>query len=183
MQSRPDLIRHGDPFPRRPRDEDMHRAHPRGGAAGAVEELDRENDRTPAGSLDRGVQGKFLARPHGEKKIRLRPPDWRGVPGGSEPRVPPARCLPDQVLHRLVGQGQEARIKNHPGRIGIAEGEGFSGLENFHRSPGRPQGKWFPEERPWAVGSGGQSQNDEASGTNPFVSEFPLIRAISVIRG
>jgi len=161
----------------------MHRAYPRGGATGDVEELDRENDRTPAGSLDRGMQGEFLARPHGEKKIRLRPPDRRGVPGGSEPRVPPARCLPDQVLHRLVGQGQQARIKDHSSRISIAEGEGFSGLENFHRSPGRPQGKWFPEERPLAVGSEDQSQNDEASGTNPIVSEFPLIRAISVICG
>jgi len=161
----------------------MHRPHARRVASVRVEEINRENDRAVAGFFDRDADVEFLARPHGEKKIRLRPPDRRGVPGGSEPRVPPARRLPDQVLHRLVRQGQEARIKNHPGRIGIAEGEGFSGLENFHRSPGRPQGKWFPEERPWAVGSGGQSQNDEASGTNPFVSEFPLIRAISVIRG
>ena len=158
----------------------MHRAHPRGAATGAVEELDRENDRTPADSLDHGMQGKFLARPHGEKKIRIRPPDRRGVPGGSEPRAPPARCLPDQVLHRLVGQGQQARMKDHSSRIGIAEGESFSGLENFHWSPGWPQGKWFPEERPLAVGSNGQLRNNEASGTNPFVSEFLLV---SVIRG
>lgn len=161
----------------------MHRAHPRRAAAGAVEELDRENDRTPAGFLDRGADVECLARPHGEEKIRLRPPDRRGVPGGSEPRVPPARCLPDQVLHRLVGQGQEARIKNHPGRIGITEGEGLLALESSHRFPGRPQGQWFPEERPLAVGSKDQSQNDESSGANPFVSAFPLIRAIRVIRG
>ena len=161
----------------------MHRAHPRGAATGAVEELDRENDRTPAGFLDRGADVECLARPHGVEKIRLRPPDRRGVPGGSEPRVPPARCLPDQVLHRLVGQGQEARIKNHPGRISIAEGEGLLALESSHRCPGWPQSEWFPEERPLAVGSKGQGQYDETSGTNPFVSEFPLIRAIRVIRG
>ena len=114
----------------------MHCTHPRGAATGAVEELDRENDRTAAGFLDRGAYLECLAGPHGEEKIRLRPPDRCGVPGGSEPRVPPARRLPDQVLHRLVRQGQEARIKNHPGRIGIAEGEGLLGLESSHRCPG-----------------------------------------------
>lgn len=114
----------------------MHRAHPRRAATGAVEEVDRENDRTPAGFLDRGADLECLAGPHREEKIRLRPPDRRGVPGGSEPRVPPARRLPDQVLHRLVRQGQEARIKNHPGRIGIAEGEGLLGLESSHRCLG-----------------------------------------------
>lgn len=114
----------------------MHCAHPRGMASGQVKEVDCENDRTAAGFLDRGADVECLAGPHGEEKIRLRPPDRRGVPGGSEPRVPPARCLPDQVLHRLVRQGQEARIKNHPGRIGIAESEGFFGLESSHRCPG-----------------------------------------------
>lgn len=114
----------------------MHRAHPRSAATGAVEEPDRENDRAPAGFLDRGADVECLAGPHGEKKIRLRPPDRRGVTGGSKPCLPAARRVPDQFLHRLVRQSQEARIKNHPRRIGIAEGEGLLGLESSHRCPG-----------------------------------------------
>ncbi len=81
----------------------MHRAHPRGATAGAVEELDRESNGAVPDSLDRDVEGKFLAGPHGEKKIRLRPSDRRGVMGGSKPRLPPARRVPDQFLHRFVG--------------------------------------------------------------------------------
>ena len=114
----------------------MHCPHVRRSAPGRIEEIDRENDRTPAGLLDGRAHGELFARPHGEKKIRLRPTDRRGVPDGREPCIPPARRLADQFLHRLVGEGQQTRIKDDTGRVGIAEGQGFAGLESLHRSPG-----------------------------------------------
>ena len=88
-----------------------------------VEEIDAEGDRGLADFFHRSARRHAFARTQGQEEFRLRAAQRSGVRGRGEPAFPAQTGMSHQALDRLMGEGEGARIKNHAGRVGVAEVE------------------------------------------------------------
>lgn len=93
------------------------------GAAAGFDEVDAKRDRGCADFFHPCAGRHLVAGAQRTEEFRIRPPQRRGMGGRGEPLFPAHLRMPHEVLHRHVGQGERARIKDHAGRVGVAEGE------------------------------------------------------------